>query len=82
MPRFYFDTDDGQTTVKDVYGIELDDEHAARNIAVKALPDLAQQARPEEDTQKMAVHVRNESDEAILDATISLVVDWKSDVAN
>ena len=77
MPRFYFDTHDGQTTLKDVYGIDLIDENAARDIAVKALPDMAKEAMPDDDQQTLAVHVRSERDEVVLNATLVLEVDWK-----
>ena len=77
MPRFYFDTHDGQTALKDVYGIELVDENAARDIAVKALPDMAKEIKPEEDQHTLAVHVRSQEDEAVLDATLTFEVSWK-----
>lgn len=77
MPRFYFDTDDGQTSMKDVYGIELANADAARAVALRALPDMAQQTLPDGDQQKMAVCVRNESDVSILEVTLSLEVEWK-----
>ena len=77
MPRFYFDTHDGQTALKDVYGIELIDENEARDIAVKALPDMAKEAKPEEDQHTLAVHVRSEEDKIVLDATLVLEVNWK-----
>ena len=69
MPRFYFDTHDGQTALKDVYGIELIDENEAR--------DIAKEAKPEEDQHTLAVHVRSEEDKVVLDATLVLEVNWK-----
>ena len=77
MPRFYFDTDDGRTLMKDIDGIELASVDAARDVALKALPDMAQQTSPDGDQQRMAVSVRNESDVSILEVTLSLEVEWK-----
>ena len=78
MPRFYFDTHDGYTTQKDVYGIDLVDESAARDIAVKTLPDMAKESNLEDDQQTLAVHVRSQDNEVILDAKLVLEVEWKS----
>ena len=63
--------------MRDIYGIELADEDAARDIAVMTLPDMAQQTRPEGDQQRMAVCVRNESDQPIIEVTLNLEVAWK-----
>ncbi len=76
MPRFYFDTHNGQAVLKDIYGIELTDAHAARDIAVKALPDMAKETKPDKNLQTLAVHVRSEEDESVLDATMVLEVSW------
>ena len=77
MPRFYFDTDDGSNLRKDLYGIELLSQEEARNLAVRTLPDIAQEAVCHNDKQKMAVYVRDEADDPVLDATLSLDVKWK-----
>lgn len=77
MARFYFDTNDGFTTKKDLYGIELSSREEARNLAVKTLPDIAQEAVSDNDQQKMAVHVRDEANRLVLDATLSVDVQWK-----
>ena len=77
MARFYFDTNDGFTIKKDFYGIELSSQEEARNLAVKTLPDIAQGSVSDNDQQKMAVHVRDEADQTVLDATLSVDVQCK-----
>ena len=77
MARFYFDTNDGSTIKEDLYGIELSSQEEARNLAVKTLPDIAQEAVSDNDQQKMAVHVRDEANQRVLDATLSVDVEWK-----
>ena len=76
MPRFYFDTHDGETRVSDDQGLDLTDRQAAKVAAVDSLPDLARDVLPDGDRRTMAVHVRDATGRVILTATLSLRVDW------
>lgn len=76
MPRYYFDTHDGDTGVIDEGGLQLADRAAARMAAIGALPDIARDVLPDGDRRDMAVRVRDESGRVILHATLSLAVDW------
>ena len=76
MPRFFFDTDDGQTSMRDVYGLELTDQAEACHVAIDALPDMAREAEPSGEQHQMAVHVRDEAGQPVLKATLNVAVEW------
>ncbi len=60
MPRYYFDTDDGNRFRRDVIGQDLDGPETARRAALEALADLARDALPEDgDKRLMIVRVRD-----------------------
>jgi hypothetical protein len=46
LPRYFFDTYDGQRFISDPEGIELKDINMAKVEAQRALPDLARDALP------------------------------------
>ena len=76
MPHFYFDTEAGGKSLTDVYGIDLPDKNKARQVAVETLPEMAQDNPSDADKQKVAVHVKDEAGEPVLDATLDIKVDW------
>ena len=76
MPRYYFDTNDGDEQQKDDTGLDWADRQAARLAAMDALPDIARDVLPDGDRREMAVRVRDETGRVILTATLSLAVDW------
>jgi hypothetical protein len=70
MPRYYFDIHDGIVPVRDELGLQLDGVEAAQREAVRALPELAK------DTQNnVVVEVRDEADNLVLRATLSIWVE-------
>ena len=61
MPRFYFDTHDGDAMMVDDRGIDLADAKAAHRLARVALTELAQDSIPSDgDTHFVEVKVRDE----------------------
>ena len=58
MPRFFFDTFDGENLQPDETGHELPDLDAAKQEAQKALPDMAKDALPKGNYQTFVVNVR------------------------
>jgi hypothetical protein len=60
MPRFYFDTSDGERCIADENGLILDDVEEAKAEAVKALPDMARDGLRGADYREFAVNVRDE----------------------
>lgn len=75
MPRYFFDTYDGDRFVPDYDGIDLPDLVAARTEAQRALPDLARDALPDGDERTFAVIVKDEAGKVVLRAALTLLVD-------
>lgn len=75
MPRYFFDTYDGNRFIPDHEGLELRDLTAAERETRKALPDMARDALPDGDQQTFVVNVRNEAGHVVLRAALSLVVE-------
>ncbi|PVE21423.1 hypothetical protein DC522_26740 [Microvirga sp. KLBC 81] len=75
MPRFFFDTYDGETFIPDQEGLELGGLKEAEDQAARCLPDMAQDALPDSDRRDFVVAVRNESGETVLRAGLSLVIE-------
>ena len=76
MPRFFFDTYDGDFFAPDQEGQDLEGIEAAKLIAQEALPDMASDRLPDGDERVFIVSVRDEAGEVILYATLSLVVQY------
>ena len=76
MPVFYFDTDDGQISLQDLYGLELAGIDEARSLALKTLPHLAIETPPDSRLSNMSVTVRDDNGGLVLTATISIAVVW------
>lgn len=75
MPRFFFDTYDGESFVPDHEGIELMDLQAAKIEGQKALPDMAKDALPDGNFRSFVVNVREEGGQVVLRMALSLVVE-------
>jgi hypothetical protein len=78
MPRFFFDTYDGDTFIADTEGLELPDLAAAKREAQAGLPHMAKDALPDGDRKEFIVTVRNENGHPILRAVLSLRVEAMS----
>lgn len=75
MPRFFFDTFDGEEYVPDENGLDLQDVEAAKLEAQKALPDMARDALPNENFRSFVVNIRNEAGQTVMRLALSLVVE-------
>jgi len=76
MPRYFFDTYDGETITEDDEGLELEGIEAARREALAALPDMARAMIPDDgDRRTMVVKVRDESGKVVLQAALALLVE-------
>ncbi len=75
LPRYFFDTYDGNQFVPDNEGLELQDLGTAKAEAQKALPDLARDALPGDDQKTFIVSVRDEAGQVVLRAALSLIVE-------
>ena len=76
MPRYFFDIDDGESQFRDEDGMEMPHLEAARDEAVRVLPDVAREVLPDGDRRTFASVVRNETGDVVFRATLSLVAEW------
>jgi hypothetical protein len=76
VPRFFFDTYDGERFFPDGMGQELEDIEAAKREAEKALPEMARDGLPDGDQRTFIVSVRDEANQVVLRAALSLVVEY------
>lgn len=60
MPRYFFDTRDGDLFVEDDDGSELPDLNAAKKVAALSLTELARDVVPASDRRILIVQVRDE----------------------
>jgi hypothetical protein len=79
LPRYFFDTYDGNHLISDAEGIELQSVEMARIEAQKALPDLARDALPDGDQKTFIVSVRDEAGQVVLRAALTLIVETAPD---
>ena len=75
MPRYFFDTYDGERLTPDEEGLEMQDLATAKAEAQRALPDIAREALPDSNHRTFVISVRDEADHVVLRAALSLVVE-------
>ena len=76
MPRFFFDTHDGDRFIPDNEGVELDGIEEAKAEAVKALPDMAHDVLPHTSGGcDLVVTVRDQTDDVVWRVRLSVVVE-------
>jgi hypothetical protein len=82
MPRYFFDTDDGDQPLRDDEGTEFAGLQEACDEAVRILPDIARDVlpphgmRPQGNQRAVVVVVRDENNQAVFTATLSLKTEW------
>ncbi len=75
MPRYFFDTSDGDRLIRDDEGLEMQDLEAVKVEAQKTLPHMAKDALPDGEQRTFVVSVRDEAGQVVVRATLSLVVE-------
>lgn len=76
MPRYFFDTHNGEH-IRDDEGRECANSCAARTLALMTLPEIARwEALEGGDRQTFAVLVRNEADQLVYTMTLTLEGRW------
>ena len=78
MPRFFFDTYDGDFFAPDNEGQDLEGIEAAKLQAQEALPDMAEDKLPDGDQRVFVVSVRNEAGQVVLRVSLTLVTEYPS----
>ncbi len=75
MPRFFFDSHDGETLSEDHAGVECDDIEAARVEAQRTLADLVRDVVPDGKQRTIALRVRDETGRTVVKAAVSILVE-------
>lgn len=78
MPRFFFDFSDGVLIVDDD-GTEFPDAHAARDAAIRTLPDIARTEIAARGHRDVVVLMRDETGRALFTAALTLTAKWLVD---
>lgn len=73
MPRYYFDTRNGDL-VRDDLGIDCDSFQSVLDQATTGLADFAQDAVPGATLREIAVQVRDEKDKPVMQAILRLEI--------
>lgn len=80
MPSFFFDIRDGILTTDDV-GSEFPNAHAARDAAIRVLPDIARDHIGASESREVAVLMRNEAGQNLFTASLTLTAKWLVETA-
>jgi hypothetical protein len=75
MPRFYFDTYDGEKFLPDDAGVKLANLAEAEREVPHSLPAMAQETFRKSDHRELFVRVRDEDGKTVLKAALTLVID-------
>ena len=78
MPRFFFDTYDGDFFAPDNEGQDLEGIEAAKLMAQEALPNMAEDKLPDGDQRVFVVSVRDEAGQVVLRVSLTLVTEYPS----
>ena len=78
MPRYFFDTYDGEKLISDDIGMELADVDEVEREASRSLPEMAREVFPKSNHREFIVTVRDESGETVLKAALRLVTERAS----
>ena len=76
MPLYFFDSGDGECFLRSDAGVELPGPQDARDEAVRLLPSIAHDMGPGYDGQDIVSMVRDERNQVIFKATLSLRAEW------
>jgi len=76
LPKFYFDTFDGDQTAIDADGIDCASRQMVQDRAVDALPDMARELLPDGPNRTFRVDVRDDSGDIVFRATLELNSTW------
>jgi hypothetical protein len=76
LPRFYFDTFDGDHSASDSEGIDCATMKNVQDCAVDALPDMAREMLPDGANRMFRVSVRDDGGQVVFKATLELKSTW------
>ncbi len=76
MPLYFFDSGDAECVLRGEVGVDLADVQEARDEAVRLLPSIARDMGCSYDGQDVVSMVRNERNQVIFKAMLSLRAEW------
>ena len=76
MPLYFFDSGDDECFLRSDAGVELPGLQEARDEAVRLLPSIAHDMGSGYDGQEIVSMVRDERDQVVFKATLSLRAEW------
>ena len=76
MPLYFFDSGDGEGFLRGEAGIDLPGPQEARDEAIRLLPSIARDMGHSYNGQDIVSMVKNEQNQAIFKATLSLEAEW------
>ena len=76
MPRYFFETHDGDAIHVDAEGLELADKAAARLEALRVFSDMARDKIPDRDHRTFSSVVPDEAGNVVYAAPMSLAGRW------
>lgn len=76
MTRYFFDTSDGDLSLDDEIGEEMDGPETARKAALAALPDMVKDKLPNGDRRTFRARVRDEAGAVVYAVTLTLEGGW------
>jgi hypothetical protein len=74
LPRYFFDTADGDSRLRDDEGVELAELGQARHEALTTLGEIARDELAAFDEREFTITVRNEAGKPVLRASLRLSV--------
>lgn len=77
MPRYYIDTDDGILSIRDVEEREFANIVAARDLAQRALREMAERRVPDGERRVFTSSIRDGNGTILYVATLILAAEWK-----
>ena len=75
MPRYYFDIYDGEQSLADEDGMEVDDVEASKVEVRQVLANLARDIVRKGNHQSFSVNVRDEAGQIVLRGILSIVIE-------
>lgn len=76
MPRYFFDTDDGDFQHLDQTGQNLADPGTARREALVTLSEMAHAKMPDDDRLCFTVRIRDAAETVLYSACLALTGEW------
>lgn len=75
MPRYFFDTYDGESFITDETGLEFENLDRAKVEAQRSLPEMAREGLRDGNHRTFVVSVRDEAGAILVRMSLSLVVE-------